>query len=90
MSLTNDAQAAWNNSPECLGGESDCNPSNHRQCYICHKTMLKSAHKSEQPNSKYAWDIDHVEPRSKGGVNAKINLKAVHVVCNQKKADSYM
>ncbi len=61
--------------------------SNHKICDLCGSHMVYTAHHSEQPNSKYAWNLDHKNPRSKGGSNKIKNLQAVHVECNKSKSD---
>lgn len=49
--------------------------------------MIYTAYQSNQPNSDYSWNIDHIVPKSKGGTNKLKNLQATHVVCNRAAAD---
>ena len=61
--------------------------SNHKICDLCGSHMVYTTHNSEQPNSKYSWNLDHKNSRSKGGSNKIQNLQAVHVECNKSKSD---
>ena len=38
-----------------------------------------------QVNSKYGWDIDHIQPLSKGGKDNDENKQIVHVITNDEK-----
>ena len=38
---------------------------------------------------KYAWELDHIKPKSKGGTDKPANLQALHRDENQKKSDIY-
>ncbi|MCH5148986.1 MAG: HNH endonuclease [Clostridiales bacterium] len=49
------------------------------------RKILKSAF--GQVNSKYGWDIDHIQPLSKGGTDTDANKQIVHVITNDEKAD---
>lgn len=49
------------------------------------RTILKGAY--GQVNSQYGWDIDHIQPLSKGGSDTDDNKQIVHVVTNDEKAD---
>ncbi len=40
-----------------------------------------------QTGSKYGWDIDHIQPLSKGGKDTDDNKQIVHVLTNDEKAD---
>lgn len=40
-----------------------------------------------QINSRYGWDIDHIQPLSKGGKDNDENKQIVHVDTNDEKAD---
>jgi len=41
-----------------------------------------------QEGSQYAWNIDHIKPKRKGGTDRIDNLQIVHILTNQEKADS--
>lgn len=47
--------------------------------------ILKCAY--GQINSRYGWDIDHIQPLSKGGTDTDDNKQIVHVKTNDEKAD---
>ncbi|MDR2046444.1 MAG: hypothetical protein LBP79_00820 [Clostridiales bacterium] len=47
--------------------------------------IIKSAYRNE--NSQYGWDIDHIQPLSKGGVDTDENKQIVHIFTNREKAD---
>ena len=83
----NKVEEVWKNAPYCSCGNDDCNPKNHRLCGICWETILYGSYESidSQINSKFAWNIDHIIPKSKGGNNSINNLQAVHIFCNRKK-----
>ncbi len=40
-----------------------------------------------QNGSQYGWDIDHIQPLSKGGTDTDDNKQIVHVVTNDEKED---
>ena len=40
-----------------------------------------------QQGSKYGWDIDHIQPLSKGGTDNEENKQIVHIITNDEKAD---
>ena len=44
-------------------------------------------HDQGKNNSQYGWDIDHIQPLSKGGTDTDANKQIVHVVTNDKKGD---
>ncbi len=79
----------WDKAPYCYCNSEDCNVYNHRLCSICGSKMLYGSHESiiSQRNSRYAWNIDHIIPKSRGGSNSINNLHAVHIRCNRNKAD---
>lgn len=90
MANINDkAKMVWEKAPKCKCGKVGCLPQNHRLCTICNKKMLFGSYYGEetQRNSKYAWDIDHIKPKSRGGTDNIDNLRAVHVDCNRLKGD---
>ena len=49
------------------------------------REILKAAYGQE--GSKYGWNVDHIEPKSRGGTDRKDNLDIVHIKTNQEKAD---
>lgn len=86
---------AWENCKECTCGEEGCHPNNHRLCGICgnqsnmpisNRKIMYGAHNNR--NSKYGWNADHKTPLSKGGTNKNLNLRAVHITCNEKRKDN--
>ena len=79
----------WDNANDCYCGYDDCHPNNHKLCGICNEKILYGSHEREetQLNSQYAWNIDHIIPKSKGGTNRIDNLQAVHITCNQNKGN---
>ncbi len=84
-------EQAWLNASYCnCGDEENCNPKSHRLCGICNGTILYGSHESvvAQRNSRFAWNTDHIIPKSKGGNNSIDNLQAVHIVCNRSKGDT--
>ena len=82
-------EQVWDNAEYCSCYSDDCHPNNHRLCGICRGIIMKCAHESneEQRNSRYAWNIDHIIPISKGGNNSIDNLQAVHIRCNRNKGN---
>lgn len=76
----------WNKADDCNCIDQDCDE-NHKLCGICKGTIIYGAHESVQPRSRYAWNIDHIWPKSMGGGDGIRNLQAVHVTCNQAKAN---
>jgi len=87
MELSNKAINAWNKGKFCNCSDQDCGE-NHRLCGICGGTMIYGAHESAQPSSKYAWNIDHINPLFLNGSNDINNLQAVHITCNRSKASN--
>lgn len=87
--MSNKKEIAWKNAPHCECGEYDCNPNNHKICYLCHEIMLKCAHQDKQPKSKFSWNIDHINPKAIGGTSKNSNIIAVHVSCNSNKGNHY-
>ncbi|AUM62767.1 HNH endonuclease [Spiroplasma monobiae] len=79
-----DVYKVWELARKCYCSEDNC-LNNHRLCAICNGKLLKAAHQSEQPNSTYAWNIDHKIPKSRGGTNQINNLQITHIECNSKK-----
>lgn len=40
-------------------------------------------------NNVYGWQVDHIFPKSKGGDENPLNLRALHFKNNQSKGDDY-
>lgn len=40
-----------------------------------------------QTNAQFGWDIDHIQPLSKGGTDTDNNKQIVHVITNDEKGD---
>lgn len=87
---SNEAEQAWDDADECNCGANDCHINNHKKCGECDYYMLYGSHESneDQVNSSYRWNVDHITATSKGGSNKRNNKRAVHVTCNQEKADN--
>lgn len=87
---SNEAEQAWDDADKCDCGAGDCHENNHKECGVCVDRMLYGSHESneDQVNSDYRWNVDHIKPISKGGSNKRDNKQAVHVRCNQEKADN--
>jgi 5-methylcytosine-specific restriction endonuclease McrA len=91
----------WDETETCsenCGYES--NHKDHRLCAICRKIIFFGDYKAKQPDNKFAWNIDHIIPKSrweeywnwKGyypnySVDDIENCQIVHVKCNEWKAD---
>ncbi len=88
MNISTRDQKVWDKADNCNCAVQDC-ADNHKLCGICDETMIYGAHESVQPNSDYSWNVDHIVPVSAGGGDNIENLQAVHVGCNQDKADNY-
>lgn len=50
-------------------------------CFYCGKRVTRSGSVRTSPN------IDHVVPKSKGGLNSWDNVVASHLICNSAKGD---
>jgi len=88
MDLDNKTKEVWKKAEDCNCDAQDCSKKNHKLCGICDEKMLYGAHESVQPKSKYAWNVDHIKPVSKGGSDNINNLQAVHITCNRSKASN--
>jgi 5-methylcytosine-specific restriction endonuclease McrA len=90
MSISGKDKQVWDKARNCNCNDKDCGPKSHKLCDIknCNRTILYGSHESQQPNSEFAWNIDHITPISKGGTNDIWNLQAVHVTCNRTKSDN--
>lgn len=86
MHLDDLTKQVWDKAQDCECQLADCE-TNHKLCGICGKTIVYTAHESNQPNSAYAWNRDHITPLSKGGKTELNNLQATHVQCNHKKGN---
>ncbi len=86
----NDAEQAWDDADECNCEAGDCYENNHKECGLCTDHILYGSHESVigQQTSYYRWNIDHKKATSKNGKNIRSNRHAVHVSCNQEKADN--
>ena len=91
----NQKEAAWNNCKNCNCRQKDCNPNTHKLCGICgnqenkhifDRRIMKSAY--NDPQSNYGWNVDHRTPIGKGGTNNNANLRATHIMCNQKRGNN--
>lgn len=79
----------WEKAPYCNCGYQDCSINNHRLCGLCWEKILYGSHESveSQRNSHFAWNIDHIVSKAKGGTNRESNLQATHIYCNRSKKD---
>ena len=87
MDLNDKTINAWNKAENCNCDDQDCGK-NHKLCGICGGTIVYTAHVSNQPNSRYRWNVDHIVAKSNDGSSHISNLQVVHVECNQEKANS--
>lgn len=85
----NKTEEVWEKAPYCNCNGNDCHPNAHRLCSLCGGTILYGSHESvkSQRNSRFAWNVDHIVPLSRGGKNNIDNLQAVHIRCNRSKSD---
>ncbi|WP_283272233.1 HNH endonuclease [Spiroplasma sp. SV19] len=96
MKLSDKEIKVWNNATDChCGAQPQDEAKDHKICGICkkiNKLMIYGAHESVelQRNSKCAWNIDHIIPRSRKGKNNIDNLRAVHIRCNKNKGNKFM
>lgn len=51
------------------------------------RTIAKGAYNDR--NSEFGWNVDHVLPKSRGGVTADHNLVCCHISTNDEKADKF-
>ncbi len=51
------------------------------------RTIAKGAYNDR--NSEFGWNVDHIQPQSKGGVTADHNLVCCHILTNDEKADKF-
>lgn len=54
-------------------------------CHICRKKLARKNY--GKPNERAAWEVDHSNPRVKGGTDRLNNLRAACVSCNRSKSD---
>lgn len=78
--------------PQSAGGNSWINPRLRHELYerdgwICHLCELPIDRLAD-PNSDYAPSLDHLIPRSMGGLHDTDNLKTAHRICNAVRKDS--
>lgn len=88
MNLDNKTNRVWDNAKDCDCVDQDCYQ-NHKLCGWCGGSVTYTAHESNQPNSKYVWNIDHIISKANGGTNHISNLQVVHVFCNRYKGSRY-
>jgi len=86
LKLSSKKKKVWKRAKHCHCDVQDC-AQNHRLCALCRQTIIYTAYESNQPHSEYAWNIDHIKPKSRGGTNKLSNLQATHVRCNLAAAD---
>lgn len=51
-------------------------------CHLCHGKLAFSHYGSSGPEG---WEVDHRNPKAKGGSDRLTNLVAAHVSCNREK-----
>ncbi len=87
---SDEAEQACDDADECTCQENDCHENNHKEFGLCEDHMLYGSHESveNQKNSAYRWNVDHIIPKSKNGSNKRSNKQAVHVDCNEDKANN--
>ena len=85
----NEILKIWDKAEECNCGNEDCWPKNHRLCSICGETILFGCYEGniDQNNSYYAWNVDHIKPRSRNGNDSIHNKQPVHIRCNRNKSN---
>lgn len=83
--IPTNAKRIWDKARYCYCLTEDCNPNNHRLCGTCGGKMFYGSYEgtASQNNSRYAWNIDHIVPKSRGGSDLENNLQAVHLRCNR-------
>lgn len=57
-------------------------------CWLCGELMIPLYGKAKAMPHRATFD--HVIPKSRGGTNAKSNLKLAHKVCNERRGAPYM
>jgi 5-methylcytosine-specific restriction endonuclease McrA len=53
------------------------------RCHICHKKVSFSNYGTL--GARGAWEVEHSNPRAKGGTDRLNNLYAAHIECNRSK-----
>lgn len=54
------------------------------KCHICGDRLAFRNY--AKPNSAWgAWEVEHSNPKAKGGTNRRNNLYAAHITCNRSK-----
>ena len=90
--LDTKTQKIWDKAPICKCKKNNCHPNHHRLCEECGDKMLKGSYwgwyKDKQKRPKkmtYFWNKDHKKSKYHGGQSKQPNLRAIHVLCNEKK-----
>lgn len=80
MATKDQVEKAWNNAKKIRGK----NPDTHRQDPYGN-TMFKPSYGKTSP---LGWEVDHIQPKSRGGSDATKNLQAMNASVNRSKGDT--